>query len=121
MKNIKILVVEDETHLANTLIKALQYMFGPQATIVFCRTAEAALDQLSTEPFDVLITDWHLPGVSGLALTLQARKLFPDLRIVFMTASHVMEIEERVRQVANVYITKPFTVARLTEEIQRLF
>ncbi len=121
MTNIKILIVEDDTNLANTLSRALQYTLGKQAAIVICKTAEMALKRLSAETYDLLITDWHLPGISGLALILKTRKSFPNMRIVFMTASHVSEIEVKVRQVADIYITKPFGVAVLTEEINSLF
>lgn len=117
----KILIVEDETNLANTLSRALQFTFGAHAKVLLCKTGELAIKYLSEETFDLLITDWHLPGISGLALASQARKSFPNLKIVFMTATHVSEIEQRVRQVADIYITKPFGIPVLTEEINSLF
>lgn len=119
--NARILVVEDELHIANTLSRILRSAFDAQTSIVVCGAAETALARLNTEPFDLLITDWHLPGLSGLALTARARRLFPNLKIVFMTASPAPEIEERVKGVANLIIAKPFKAPALAEQVQALF
>ncbi len=119
--NARILVVEDELHIANTLSRILRAAFDPQTSIVVCGVAETALARLNAEPFDLLITDWHLPGLSGLALAARARRLFPNLKIVFMTASPVPEIEERMKGVADLCITKPYQPSALVEQMKGLY
>lgn len=121
MKCIKILIVEDEIEFANLLQTALQFTFGMHTAIAVCKTAETALRRLGEESFDLLIADWFLPGMSGLSLILRARKHFPTLRIIFMANSPVAEIEDRVKQIADIYVVKPFGALLLAEEIQGLF
>lgn len=116
----KILIVEDESNVANTLQRSLCKKFGLQTEIVVCRVAEIALAFLQRESFDLLLTDWHLPGISGLVLISQARKSYPNLKIVFMTSSHLAEMKERVKGVADLYITKPFEMSVLLEKVQGL-
>lgn len=121
MKNIKVLIVDDETHIADLLSRTLKLAFKDQIDVVISKTAESAFRLLSTAPFDVLITDWHLPGISGLSLILRARKFYPQLKIVFMTASPMDEIEERVKMVADISVMKPFKASMLATQVQNLF
>lgn len=116
----KVLIVEDERNVAGTLQRALSQKFGSQTEVVVCRVGEIALSFLQSGSFDLLITDWHLPGISGLVLISKARKSYPSLKIVFMAASHLAEIKERVKGVADLYITKPFQVSVLLEKVQGL-
>jgi DNA-binding NtrC family response regulator len=61
----KILVVEDDDHLREVLLEAA-IMEGYLAAGV--PSAEAAIDCLEAESFDVIVTDITLPGMSGLDL-----------------------------------------------------
>lgn len=115
----KILVVDDSSLIAGTIVRVLKKMLGVP-TIVACASAELALRYLNAESFDILLTDWHLPQMSGMDLMIQARKSFPNLRIIFMTASPIEEVEDVVKEYADAYLAKPFQVSTLVESIRRL-
>ena len=120
MKVVRVLIVDDESQTADTLSKIISLMLDWPLETEVCRTGEAAFEYLDLKPFDVLITDGQLPDMSGLALTLQAHKRFPDMKIVYMTATPVAEIEEKVRMVADIFIKKPFPASMLAAQLQGL-
>jgi len=117
---IHILIVEDKTSIAQTLIRILQREFGTQAEVSSCRLAEDALLELNTESVDLLITDWELPKMSGSDLIIQARQLFPNLKIIFMTGNPSAQIEADVKGYADAYFTKPFRLPDLVHRIHEL-
>lgn len=120
MKITKILLVEDEQQIANTLVRIFQREFGPHVEIATYETADDAFLSLKSEPADLLVTDFHLPHMSGLALITKARELRPDLKIVFMTASPSDEIERDAKKYANIFITKPFKIDEFMRQIREL-
>lgn len=105
-----ILLVEDEIKLAYTLSRALEKALGKNTQIKICSTAEAALQMLHIYPIELLITDWRLPGMSGLDFVTKARQLYPNLPVIFMTAFGTEEVEREVCQRFDVYINKPFEI-----------
>ena len=107
---ITILLLEDEIKLAYTLSRALEKSFGKPRQIKICSTFEAALQILHIYHIDLLITDWRLPGMSGIELVAKARKLYPQLPVIFMTAFGSEEVEHEVFQISDVYINKPFDI-----------
>lgn len=119
MKNI--LIVEDNFSVAETLVRALQREYGPEVGVFTSRTGENALKMIHSKSFDLLITDWQLPGISGLQLILKIRPVFPQLKIVFITAYPSDQIETKVQELADVYLPKPFRPPVLIEHIHRLF
>lgn len=126
----KILVVEDSASIAGTIVRVLKKMLGEPAYVVTCATAEQALRYLNTESFDILLTDWQLPHMSGIDLIIQARQSFPGLKIIFMTGSSIEDVfmtgsstgdvEETVNRYADVYLAKPFQVSTLMGTIRHL-
>lgn len=115
-----ILIVDDEINIASTLLRALKGKFGENAEVATCTSAEDAVHKLNLEAFDLLITDWQLPQMSGLDLATWARQTFPDLKIIFMTASPLGEFEDGIRKVSDLYVTKPFKLPAIMFEIDNL-
>ena len=71
-------------------------------------TGEAALAWLEHNPCDVILLDLHMPGVDGLAVMREARKRWPDVMVVIMTAYASLDSAiEAVRQGAFDYLQKP--------------
>ena len=70
----RILYVEDNRELRETIGMLME---GEGRTIVQCETGEQALEQDSVKPFDVVVTDVSLPGISGTDL---ARELLSNDR-----------------------------------------
>jgi len=118
----KILIVDDFSTMRR-IIKNLLRDLG------FNNTAEAddgntALPMLQQTHFDLLITDWNMPGMQGIDL-LKAVRADPNLQhipVMMVTAEQKKEqIVEAAKAGVNGYIVKPFTAATLKEKMEKIF
>jgi len=118
----KILIVDDFSTMRR-IIKNLLRDLG------FNNTQEAddgntALPMLQAGDFDFLITDWNMPGMTGIEL-LKAVRSDPKLAsmpVLMVTAEAKKEqIVEAAQAGVNGYIVKPFTAQTLKEKIDKIF
>jgi CheY-like chemotaxis protein len=70
-------------------------------------------------PFDLLITNLQMPGMSGLTLMQEARALVPDLPVMIVTGYPRAETAERARALGAVdYLSKPFDLEGFVERVR---
>lgn len=108
-----VLVVDDEEAVGALLARLLKDM-GHHATVV--TTGEAALTALAHTPFDLILTDVKMPGMSGFDLYRALQQHYPDLaqRLVFVTGDTLSPATQaRIAQIGTPYIAKPFAIDRL--------
>jgi DNA-binding NtrC family response regulator len=74
-----VLLVEDDMLIRSATAEVLQ---EAGHVVVDAASAEEAMAALQTAPIDVLVTDVHLPGSSGIELAARAGELHPGIRIV---------------------------------------
>lgn len=112
----KILVVEDDTRLRNLLVEALTQ---EGHSLTGASSAEAAIDILKDESFDVLLTDVNLPGKSGIELLPICIQLHPFTYMIVMTgyASIDMAVEAMKLGAAD-FLRKPISLKDLAGAIQ---
>lgn len=86
-------------------------------------SAEAALDLLGREQIYLLITDSHLPGMDGIALTAQARERYPDtVRVMISEARDPDTVIEAVNRGGIYrYLCKPYDKSALAELLESSF
>lgn len=121
-KNMNILIVDDFSTMRR-IIKNLLRDLG------FTNTDEAddgntALPLLKTGKYDFLITDWNMPGMSGLDLlkVVRADENLKTLPILMVTAEAKRDqIVAAATAGVNGYVVKPFTAAVLKEKIEKIF
>jgi len=121
-KNMKILIVDDFSTMRR-IIKNLLRDLG------FTNTSEAddgstALPMLQNGNFDFLITDWNMPGMTGIDLlkAVRADDKLKNLPILMVTAEAKRDqIIEAAQAGVNGYVVKPFTAAVLKEKIEKIF
>jgi CheY-like chemotaxis protein len=77
-----VLVVDDESAIADTLAEILA-LSGYAAMPVY--DGEEALETALLMPPELLITDVMLPGMSGIELAIQMRRIFPDCRVLLFS------------------------------------
>lgn len=114
----KILIVDDFSTMRR-IIKNLLRDLG------FTNTAEAddgttALPMLKSGSFDFLVTDWNMPGMSGIDLlrTVRADERLKHLPVLMVTAEAKRDqIIEAAQAGVNGYVVKPFTAQVLKEKI----
>jgi CheY-like chemotaxis protein len=80
----RILIVDDEEKLAMGLRDGLETL--PECKIAVATGSEQALQLFKQQPFDLLITDYKMPGTNGLMLATRIRQLYPQTVIIMITA-----------------------------------
>ena len=116
----RILVVEDEQHLANGLRFNLEAE-GYQVRLV--ETGEAALELLRAEPaaFDVVVLDVMLPGKDGFAVISELRHAGQFIPTLMLTArGHPDDVLRGFAAGADDYLPKPFELAILIARLRGL-
>jgi DNA-binding response OmpR family regulator len=110
------LIVEDDTKLALFLSRALSEE-GHTADI--CEGGVDAIPQVCAGSYDIVILDWMLPGMDGLAVCRELRQQGVTTPIIMLTARG--EVGERVlglRAGADDYLGKPFDLEELLARIE---
>ncbi len=114
----RVLVVEDEPRVAQTLCQVLALPEGGGNQVDSSSSGDAALERLRQEHYDLLITDLRMPGMSGLDLLEQVRRVSPATRSILITAFGSPEIERRAAELAvAAYLTKPFSLRQFVETV----
>ena len=121
-KNMKILIVDDFSTMRR-IIKNLLRELGFNNTVE-ADDGNTALPVLKRGGIEFLVTDWNMPGMTGLEL-LKAVRAEPELKtlpVLMVTAESKREqIIEAAQAGVNGYIVKPFTANTLKEKIEKIF
>jgi len=112
----KILVVEDEKALS-LLYKEELTEEGYKVTAVL--DAEAALEALAKERFDLIITDIRMPGKNGIDLVTRVLSRQPDIPIIINTAYQSYKNDFKT-WAADAYIVKSSSLEELKAKIKEL-
>ena len=80
----RILIVDDEEFVAFTLQEGLEKL--PNCEVMITDNGREALRLFEEQPFDLLITDYKMPEMSGVALATQIRQKYPGTGVVMVTA-----------------------------------
>lgn len=113
----RLLYVEDETAVREELGEFLGRFFADMHAL---QSAEAALQALQTERFDIALLDLNLPGVDGLSLAQRLREKDRDLRIIMMTAyADRPFLLKAVELELTRYLVKPVTGDELLRALEK--
>jgi CheY-like chemotaxis protein len=112
---LRILVVDDEEGIRTFLRTSLK-LLGHRPRVA--ADARAALAALASEPFDVVLTDLGLPGVSGEEVARAAARLHPPLPVVLLTgwADQLRDERTTIDGVTRV-LSKPVTIGTLRQTL----
>ncbi|MGC8762818.1 MAG: sigma-54-dependent transcriptional regulator [Acidobacteriota bacterium] len=115
----RILVVDDEASMR----RMLEILFREEGyEVVTADSAEAALQALARKPFDLVLSDIRMPGLSGLDLLRRLKEEESSTEVVLMTAYASTESAiEALKLGAFDYITKPFQVEELSNIVRHAF
>ncbi|KKP67851.1 MAG: Two component transcriptional regulator, winged helix family [Candidatus Roizmanbacteria bacterium GW2011_GWA2_35_19] len=114
----RILVVEDEHRIANSIKKGLEQ---EKYAVDVAYTGEDGYDLASSEEYDVLILDLMLPKMDGITICRELRKNNKHVPILILTAKS--QLEDKVvglNSGADDYLTKPFSFEELIARIRAL-
>jgi len=117
----RVLIADDQLSIRMFIIAVLKSIEGVQIEAV--EDGVAAWSKLTSRgrKYDLVISDWNMPRMDGLALlkTIRTEPRFTDLPVVLLTAEgdkdHVMEA---IKYGVSGYVVKPFTPQSLLEKLQ---
>jgi signal transduction histidine kinase len=113
----KILVVDDEVELQNSLVESLTSHGYETSGLT---SGERALAALRTEVFDVVLADMMMPGMDGITLVREALQVDPNLVCIVMTGqATIQNAVDSMNVGAFDYILKPFRLQTLLPLITR--
>lgn len=114
----RILVIEDDTQLAENLRFALE---KEKYSIDLCHDGESGLFHLKEYPLDLAVVDLGLPKIDGIEVIKQARKSGVSIPILILTARERWQDKvEGLDAGADDYLTKPFHVEELVARCNAL-
>jgi two-component system, NtrC family, response regulator AlgB len=118
MRNLSVLVVDDEKNIRHTLRICLESL---EADVTEASSAQAALEAIKRTRFAVVFLDLRLGTDSGLDLIAEGLAENPNAAIIVMTAYATIETAvEAVRRGAWDYLPKPFTPAQIRHLLERV-
>jgi two-component system, NtrC family, response regulator AtoC len=116
-KDIKILVVDDEDYMREVVRAALE---NAGFEVDEAADGKAALAMLRQYPYNVIITDLRLPGLTGEVILEEALSLFPETIVILMTGfGNIQSAVEAIRKGAYDYLPKPFQLAELVMRVEK--
>jgi len=111
----KVLVVDDEAGLRMTIGANLE-LEGFE--IVEAESGEQALELITAQPFDLVLSDIRMPGMNGVELFRKIRALRPDMPVVLMTAFALEGlVQDALREGAFAVLPKPFEIDHLVRAL----
>jgi len=113
----RILVVDDEITSIAILRKVLEEAGHKVTTVV---DGEMAIEKIKEFKYDILLTDFNMPGMNGIELTEHALRIEPDFIVILITAfATIRSAVDAIRLGAFDYLTKPINREELLLSIQR--
>ncbi|MBA2077212.1 chemotaxis response regulator CheY [Rhodanobacter sp. PCA2] len=123
-KNMKILVVDDFSTMRRIVRNLLVELGFSNPLIQEADDGESALTMLRGQPFDLVVTDWNMPNMTGIDLlrVIRAETALKGLPVLMVTAENNRDqIIAAAQAGVNGYIVKPFTAVTLKEKLTKIF
>ncbi len=114
----RFLVIDDSLPMRRIIANILARL--GYTDVVLVSNGREALKRIETEQFDLVITDWYMPEMSGIEFlrTLRAKADTRDVPIVIVSANGSKEdVAQAIQLRVNAYVLKPFTAETLKDRI----
>lgn len=119
-QRLRILLVEDDNHIGRIVELALPEL-GIPYEFVTVLSAEEGLELWNQQPFDLLISDYNLRGMSGLKLIELLKERGVTAPMVMVTAYDTDHLRREARALGvSAYLSKPFFMDELVETVRGL-
>jgi DNA-binding NtrC family response regulator len=113
----KVLVVDDAGEVVVLCVNMLQSL---GYAVKGANRAEAALEFLRKEPFDLMIVDYKMPEMNGFEVFEQARTIRPDMVFMLLTGHGTTDIVEDATEMGfTAILLKPFTREQLGRAVEQ--
>lgn len=114
----RILIVDDEPNVTLVLSRSLRKL-GDNYHVETAQSGHEALTKLEDGSYELVITDYKMPKMSGLDLAIAVRDLAPQTQVVLMTAHGTGALRTMAGDMElDGYIDKPFTMDQIREIVE---
>lgn len=115
----KVLVVDDMMAIRQVLMAHLK---SAGCEPMGVSSGRVALDFLGRERFDLILSDWNMPGMDGTQLVTAIRAKDKEIPVVMVTAEADPKLLAALRELGiNGYLIKPFKPEALMRLLQKIF
>jgi DNA-binding response OmpR family regulator len=105
-----VLIVDDDS-VVRTMLERLLRLEGFQVSVA--NDGDEALKQCETQSPDLVLLDYNLPGRNGLEVLRELRRRCPKLKVIMLSGTGDLTVEERAVSLGANYLPKPPDLARL--------
>jgi CheY-like chemotaxis protein len=113
----KIMVVDDNS-VVRDVVSLMLSLLGHEVSSA--DSGENGLNIFRANIFDIVLSDYEMPGMDGVALACSVKRSAPRTRVVIMTGAGRETVFSRKSTAVDQVISKPFTLAEIDETIQGL-
>jgi len=118
MKNLKVLIVEDEIDLANLIKSSIKELFFK---VVIAKDGLEAIKKFDSFKPDIIISDIMMPNLNGLEMSKKIKEKSSETPIVILSAhSHKEMLLEAINLGISKYFIKPFDIEEFIEYLKEL-
>lgn len=113
----RILLAEDDNSMREFLARALE---RNGHSVIAVADGLAALHEVNSHPFELLIADIVMPGMDGIELSHQANRVNADLKVLFITGFAAVAMNAREDMGETKVLSKPFHLRELVDNVDRI-
>ena len=118
LKKMKILLIDDDEWIRDSLALFFE---GEGCRLLALETAEEGIEAMKKQAFDIVISDYRLPGMDGLAFFRHVQKIHPSVMKILITAYGSEEVMSEASELGvHDFIDKPFTSETIETSLSRL-
>ncbi len=115
----QVLVADDSSTMRKIILRSLQAVGVPEA--VEAGDGEEAIKLFAEKKFDLVLTDWNMPGKTGLEVVREIRKTNQQVPIIMITTeAEKTRVLEAIEAGVSDYLVKPFTADTLRQKLEKL-
>ena len=119
MKNMKVLLVDDEKEFVQALSERLK-MRDMQPDAVY--DGDQAISYVEENEPDVIVLDLKMPGIDGIETLRRVKKAYPKIQVIILTGHGTDKDEERARELgAFDYLEKPVDIDSLVKRMKKAY
>ena len=119
MKNMKVLLVDDEEEFVKALAERLKMRDLRSDTVL---DGEEALSFVEDQEPDVMVLDLKMPGIDGMEVLRQVRKAYPNIQVIILTGHGTEKHEEEAKRLgAFDYLEKPVNLDVLVKKMKAAY
>lgn len=116
-----LMIIDDEEIILNGISDAIKVSGLPFKEIRTAQSAAEALKGLSRRPCDILLSDISMPEENGLEMVRRAKRIWPDIRVIFLTGYQDFEfVREALRLGSDDFLLKPVSDEKLLDAVTRV-